>query len=299
MPEYVARFHYLRDLLRSRPVEYAAALREVDPTIDVTALLAHAYDLAFDARDERLPIEVLTNLVKDGMPQAVTATRIEDALRQTNEFSSRLLPYLTTQIEVLAAKGQLTEADAKPLRKIINEVATPEPASTPARSVLDDFKANLSSRKEWAAVFEKETGKRRSERDSLKGGLAVWGGLIAFLIGAAFYRRDLPEAATWFKIGVSRVLLLLADFTIFFTVVEPFTKLRTKPGSVLSTTDRFKPQTLLIAAGLFYVHGKFIAPLVSRNQLWQFLINLPAIILFFYAWLRLRDSADSSFRNKE
>ena len=299
MPEYVARFHYLRDLLRSRPVDYAAALREVNPTINVTALLAHAYDLAFDARDERLPVEVLTNLVKDGMPQAVTAQRIEDALKQTNEFSSRLLPYLTTQIEVLAAKGQLTEADAKPLRKIINELATPDPAPTPARSVLQEFEANLSSRREWARQFEKETGKRKSERDSLKGGLAVWGGVIAFLIGAYLYRRDLPEAATWFKVAASRVLLFLADFTIFFTVVVPFTKSRTKPSSTLSTTDRFKGQTLLIAAGLFYVHGKFIATLVSRNQLWQFLINLPAIILFFYAWLRLRDNADSSFRNKE
>jgi hypothetical protein len=299
MPEYVARFHYLRDLLRSRPVEYAAALREADPTINVTALLAHAYDLAFDARDERLPLEVLTNLVKEGIPQAVTAKRIEDALRQTNEFSSRLLPYLTTQIEVLAGKGLLTEADAKPLRKIINEVAKPEPVSAPARSILQQFEANMASRKEWARVFEKETGKRLSERDSLKGGLAVWGGVIAFLIGAYFYQRDLPEAATWFKVAASRVLLLVADFTIFFTVVEPFTKMRPKPGTFLSSTDRFKPQMLLIPAGLFYVHGKVIAPLVSRNQLWQFLINLPAVILFFYAWLRFRDNADASFRNKE
>ena len=295
LPENIARFHYLRDLLRSDPVGYAGKLLAADTSIDVTALLAHAYDLAFDARDERLPLEIFNGLVKDGK-RLPTAKRIADALRQTNEFRSRLLPYLKTQIEVLAAKGQLTEADAKPLRKNIIEASAAVEPTPPPRSVLKNFE---SLRTKIENATKEDNGRRDLNLSKIT--LAVLGGLIAFILGAFFYRRDLPDPVSWFKVAASRVLLLLGDVTVFFTIVEPFTKPPAKAtAGTTSSTDRFKPQMLLVAGGLFYVHGKYIAPLVFRNQLWQFLINLPAIVLFFYAWRQVvSQNSDSGFRNKE
>ncbi|MDX6497294.1 MAG: eukaryotic-like serine/threonine-protein kinase [Blastocatellia bacterium] len=312
------RINYLRELLRVRPLDYAMKLTLVDATEadDITRLLAHAFDLAFEVRDERLAEQIFRNLVakvtkEEQKPSLAVVTqresRILSALRKTTDFQNRLLPYLKTQLDILLEKQTFNAAKAERLRNYLRQVEGPPPPTT---TKLEDLVANLGSlRPGFTGIGS--VPEKLFERTPFGAEFAVTFtlGVIAFIPGVIFYRRDLPAPPTLIDTISSRVLLLAADWSLLFSFLQPLFKMQDKfrrdplkadssyagPYSMPGTTaiqresplDKFQYVSIFLGATLFYLHNRNVAPLSYLNQVFQFLINLPAAILLFFAVRRV------------
>ncbi|HKE56442.1 MAG TPA: hypothetical protein VKB46_07070 [Pyrinomonadaceae bacterium] len=153
---------------------------------------------------------------------------------------------------------------------------------------------------------------RRASRDDLwQTAVYLILALVSFALGLFLFRRDLPAGASFATTLFSRVLLLTIDATIFSWLAWLFLSasqtnsellrqsVERKVGGIsigtYGTTDESWTKIIsnpsvnfllaaLIVYGLYSVHVNYIGPLTRWNQVLQFLVNLPTILLLLSAW---------------
>jgi hypothetical protein len=142
--------------------------------------------------------------------------------------------------------------------------------------------------------------------------------LVPFLAGLRYFKGDLPVDTGLGKILVSRLLLLLMDATILYGFAYFFDRIRENITSrrlgefgSSSTSDYSSPSSVkdqilnnpastyllfIPVYGLYYAHLHLVGPLTFSNQVIQFLINAPTLVLFVFACRSLAEAVNSSYR---
>ena len=110
---------YFHELLLPDPTKYLTALMQAPLTIDVSATLTYLWDGAFDVQTDRLAATIFNAwLAQEGNSKA----RLLLSLPKTQDFQSRLLPYLKAQYNDYTSKKKITADESKRLGDFIEQL---------------------------------------------------------------------------------------------------------------------------------------------------------------------------------
>lgn len=283
--------NYLRELLRSKPLVYAEKLLSPQIKVDVTVLLTYLWDFAYETHNEDLGRVILNQVLAF---EDVSATRKElllRSLRNTVEFQTRLLPYLNRQLDlskeeqfkpdqVTVLKKLLKELEAAPVPKVEQPKISPFEQFIYSRTLSSLGGSEISVTRNWGATI----------------GLGALS-LVSFAVAAYFFRRDLPAGASLAQTVGSRLILLLANLSIFAPFL--YSAATASMDSNQSKSDSVMPYIVPIAFALYYLHHDYIGPLTFWNQVLQILVNLPGIMFAFVAYLIPRDVRTLNFQRSQ
>ena len=297
---------HLRSLFSSNPLRYAKVLLHFDKSEDVTSLLQSLWQLAFERDSAEFAKTILSELEND---EPWIKERLANSLWQTPEFEVRILP----AIQQVYARESYSEEKRKKLDARIAELvaAGEKPKTTVAdpKHFLDRFKSldspkidseflskfSVASNDPWSKFTQ--TGLYPPARKSIEApglGLTLLVASVVvgtLLIDVFLYKRDLPPAATLSQAIMSRLALFFADFAIVATfslvakqVKESTDRITYRYSAVSYKTSSFSLSSFvgyvpLLGTSLFYFHIESLGPLSFWNQLFLFLINLPATFL--------------------
>lgn len=278
---------HLRTLFSSDPLRYAKALLHFDKSEDVTFLLQSLWQLAFDRDSAEFVKRVLSELQND---EPWITERVMSSLWQTPEFQVRILP----AIQQAFAKGSYSEQAREKLEARIavlvaagekpkKAVADPNPLISPG--VTNPW-SKLGQTNLYSPV------NKSIELPEVGPTLFVlFVVVVTLLIDVFLYKRDLPPAATLAQAIWSRLVLFFADFSIVATIMISAVQIKQDTNRIFSPVPKYSPLSYkkssfswssvasyvpLLGMGLFYFHIESLGPLSFLNQLFLFLINLPA-----------------------
>jgi len=278
---------YLRTLFSSDPLRYAKVLLHFDKSEDVTNLLQTLWQLAFDRNSAEFVGTILNELQKD---EPWITERLVSSLWQTPEFQVRILP----AIQQAYAKGSYSEEARKKLEARIAELVAagekPKKAVAAPNPLISPYPANPWPKLGQTNLYQ--PANKSIELPEVGPTLFVIFLVVAtLLIDVFLYKRDLPPAANLLQAIQSRVVLFFADFSIVATILISARQIKQDTNRIFSPAAKYSPLSYkksnfswsslvsyvpLLGMSLFYFHIESLGPLSFLNQLFLFLINLPA-----------------------
>ncbi len=291
---------HLRTLISVEPLQYAQQLLAADVRAEVNPLLTYIWQNTFNPVDPKMGRLVLTFMSQGGKTVEVSI-RLLPSLRQTPEFSSRILPYLLKSYEQLQADSRFSPEETERVFRYLGELQAPQIVTPgPLAGIADGLPETLRMPGSVLSRWRSDVEARRTYGNPLDLRRLTYsmGALGTVVAGAVFYKRDLPTGGLWWSI-LSRLLLFVADFGVAFPALLSFDSVKgiTRKGDwprFQSNTKLDYPQKKAFssafdlfpfwtAIALLTIHTKYIAPLSFWNQVLQFLINLPAVVLIYLA----------------
>lgn len=292
---------YLRGLFSSDPLRYAKVFLHFDKSENVTDLLQSLWQVAFDTDSAEFAKTILSELEND---ESWIIERLVNSLWQMPEFEVRILPaikqawaqgsYSEEKRNKLDARiAELLVAGEKQKKAVTASMRLNETVESLESRLKTQWQIPATSQDPWSTINQTYLYQPKHRWPELWSTLIVaLLVVVTLLIDVFLYKGDLPPAATLAQSIQSRVVLFLADFSVVATFVIltrqikqewslSFSPVTTKYSAVSYKTrsiswSSFINYVPILGMGLFYAHVESLWPLNFLNQLYLFLINLPA-----------------------